>query len=331
MRELAVFQLKKLNAEPLFEGLASGPNESVMGRSRFSMDFLPEFPFGWDWEPTRLSASWRTPELVGQVSSFNDYPCVNLQVPAFSERAADSLKHFLAPNGELLPATWNGRRYQLFNCLKVVEILNHSETIGAFVDPGYAPKKGKLSIASSLSVLGIVEEKLSGLSVFEMRELPGQVFVTNEFVDCAIQNGLNGFDFIKAWPNDSNNDYLRQHLMAGKEKKVPVEIECSQTLEIQFAAWATASEEQRKQVQQFSTDVSFLLNHVGLNDAFPGRLDEKEITNTHGTLKFQCPDGERLLKRIEPGLLELSWPSQIKVTFSNPLDAQCLQNRAVLY
>jgi hypothetical protein len=39
---------------------------------------------------------------VGRVAEFNDYPGVDMVLPAFSERAVKSLGSLLEPNGELL-------------------------------------------------------------------------------------------------------------------------------------------------------------------------------------------------------------------------------------
>ena len=40
--------------------------------------------------------------MVGHVRRFNDYPCINMSRPAFSQRAVDLLRDVLEPNGEPL-------------------------------------------------------------------------------------------------------------------------------------------------------------------------------------------------------------------------------------
>ncbi len=67
---------------------------------------------------------------------------------------------------------------------------------------------------------------LVGLSIFHLRELPGRIFVTEVFVERVREHGLNGFEFIKAWPMPEGTNYHDEHLKSLKQSKshlVPTE------------------------------------------------------------------------------------------------------------
>ena len=68
------------------------------------------------WVPRSLKATWPTPKVIGNVRRFNDFPCINLAYPAFSQRAVDLLRDVLEPNGELLPVRHEIGTYYFFNC-----------------------------------------------------------------------------------------------------------------------------------------------------------------------------------------------------------------------
>ncbi len=97
--------------------------------------------------------------------AYNDFPCVNFLVPAFSERAVDCLKEFLEPNGELLPLEHPAGKFFAFNCLRVVDILDQDKSnVEWFSSTG--PHKFALDIRHFV----VDEDRLKSLSVFRLRE-----------------------------------------------------------------------------------------------------------------------------------------------------------------
>jgi len=88
-----VFVIYRVPDNPLFEGLALKACEG-------QRDLLDTWPVDWrsnyrTWQPRSLGASWATPEVTGDVRKVNDYPCINLTRPAFSQRAVDILRDTL--------------------------------------------------------------------------------------------------------------------------------------------------------------------------------------------------------------------------------------------
>jgi hypothetical protein len=95
---------------PLYEGLALTDHSELL--DFWPANWRPNFQ---TWQPRSLEATWPTPEVIGNVRTFNDYPCINLSRPAFSQRAVDLLRDILEPNGELLPVRHKIGRYYFYN------------------------------------------------------------------------------------------------------------------------------------------------------------------------------------------------------------------------
>ena len=112
---------------------------------------------------------------AGNVRRFNDYPCINLVYPAFSERAVDLLRDLLEPNGELLPVRHSVGQYYFFNCTRVVDCADlPNSKVNMTTRDGFA--------VTSSSQLALLDEQLEdGLSVFKIR---------TQFFNCSVQINL---------------------------------------------------------------------------------------------------------------------------------------------
>lgn len=195
MANTAVYKLERVLDNPLYEGFATVRNESVRGKSRLEWDFLPDDigSAGRSWSVTRMKTIWTPLPVHGRVNTTNDYPCVNLLIPAFSKRAVEALQDMLLPNGELLPLVTRCGEYCAFNTTTVEDILDHERSQIRWMDERHV-------VAFAINRFEFIETKLSGLSIFRIVELPTSVFVTNVFVDRVQERGLGGFHFLKVWP-----------------------------------------------------------------------------------------------------------------------------------
>lgn len=313
--DVPVYSGGLVSDEPICDGATFVPSDSAFDTTGF------QNRFEWDWEPKRLSEEWRCPNLVGDCSVYMDYPTLDSWIPAFSVRAAECLKEYLEPNGELLPATSNEVLYYVYNCRKVVEVVDHSTTIGAFRQP-YSPKKGVLSTASSIAYLSIFPEKLVGLSIFKLREFPnGSVYVTSRFCERVFEFGLNGFDFVKAWPLPKGVDKLSEHMRLLKQTRRNNEINTTVTssltkesLLVEFGLPTSNSiVDAKNAIEKFKRDVRQLLENIGPHDRYGGRLEKSLSQGGVTTLSFSCPSSRILLRRIEPGLNALRRHTPIRV------------------
>ncbi len=113
----------------------------------------------------RLKDTWKEPAVVGRVGAYNDFPCINMYYPAFSQRACDALRDLLEPNGELLPIRSNvGVKYYFYNITTVVDALAVEKCDVFWLKPGVT--------AGEIEVYAFHREKLAGLSIFYLYEFP---------------------------------------------------------------------------------------------------------------------------------------------------------------
>jgi len=194
--ENALYNLDPVTDNPEFEGFAFVREESLLKKGeRFTFDFGPEgIPSkGRAWTIRSLAPIWSPQPVVGRVKPHNDYPCVNLQIPAFSRRAVDALRDFLEPNGELLPLVSSVGEYYAYNIRTVVDVLDHERSDVLWYDDNH-------DIALRVRRYECVPEKLTGLSIFRLVEKPASTFVHQVFVDRVKEHGLKGFRFTRLYP-----------------------------------------------------------------------------------------------------------------------------------
>jgi hypothetical protein len=91
-----VYDLMPVLDNPLFDGLALHDEKHSHLLDTWPADWRANYQ---TWKPVSLRETWPTPEVEGNVRKFNDYPCINLSRPAFSQRAVDMLRDVLEPNG----------------------------------------------------------------------------------------------------------------------------------------------------------------------------------------------------------------------------------------
>jgi hypothetical protein len=197
MPENALYRLVRITDDPEFEGFAFVREESLRNKEgRFTWDFGPDDiqTKGRAWTVTPLAPIWSPQPVLGRVKPHNDYPCVNLIIPAFSRRAVDALRDFLEPNGELLPLVSSVGDYYAYNITTVVDILDHERSEIKWFDE-------KHDIALRITRYECFPERLTGLSIFRLVEMCSSAFVHQVFVDRVRQHGLRGFDFTRLWPH----------------------------------------------------------------------------------------------------------------------------------
>jgi hypothetical protein len=194
MPENALYNLDTITDDPEFEGFGFVRGESLRGKRRLTFDFGPDDiqTKGRGWTVTPLAPIWVPQPVLGRVKPHNDYPCVNLTIPAFSRRAVDALRDFLEPNGELLPLLSPLGEYYAYNITTVADILDHERSEIEWFN------ERRVS-ALRIRRYECIPEKLAGLSIFRLVEMSSSTFVHQVFVDRVRQHGLQGFDFTRLW------------------------------------------------------------------------------------------------------------------------------------
>ncbi len=203
MSENALYLMDPITDDPEVEGFGFDDAESLLHPGeRLAFDFDPDDiqTKGRAWTVTRMASMWKPQPVLGRVQPHNDFPCVNLTVPAFSRRAIDALRDFLEPNGELLPLISSVGEYYAYNITTVVDILDHERSEIKWYDE-------KHDIALRILRYECYPKRMIGLSIFRVVEKPASPFVHQVFVDRVKQHGLRGFRFKCLW---SLHDNVRQ-------------------------------------------------------------------------------------------------------------------------
>jgi hypothetical protein len=263
--------------------------------------------------------------VIGRVRPYNDYPCCNLDIPAFSERAVEALRDMLEPNGELLPLASSVGNYYAYNITTVADIL---ETERSEVD-WILHSEGVF--ASSITRYEFRSEKLDDLSIFRLVEEPGRAFVTNRFVERVRAHRLRGFVFHKLWPHGPQEDCTENE---GSASGV-----AAQSVIVQLAlAKSKPSKAEKQRIEDLMDRIDMWLLSVEREGTYLGSLEGNEYVRGECRLFFSCPRADALADQLTPHLRTLSWGAAATITrrygsfdsFGSFDDPDCREVRSTL-
>ena len=316
MTDCEVFELNPILDNPLYEGMASGDTPSVLGRRRVHDDFFPASYDAWEWALEPLAEKWKPIRVEGRTRSFNDFPCLDMMVPAFSRRAVDALRDYLEPNGELLQLMHPAGEYYAYNCRTVAEVMDHTRTIAP-----WRPSQPRMT--QSVDYYAIDLLSVRGLTVFRMREMPNRVFVTTPFVDRARKQGLNGFHFVKVWPFPQGTDYRledkheRQAAQQIRTVHGVTDIKAESIVICLPLESGKLSKDEKKRISLMEDDLDAQLFTPTLDDPYFGSLEGKKTAKGITKLYLSCPDAEALFRKLSDWLKALDWQPRPTVLVRN--------------
>jgi hypothetical protein len=146
---------------------------------------------------TQMKHAWTAEEQFAFVPARlpkGDTPGLSTHIPVFSAKAAEILRDFLEPNGELLPITCDGQRFFAFNVTRVVDALDETSSEVVRFSSGRIMEVDRFSFH---------ENRLIGITVFKIPQLVlKDVFVTDPFVERVMATRLKGFKFRLVWSSD---------------------------------------------------------------------------------------------------------------------------------
>ncbi|MEZ6056661.1 MAG: hypothetical protein R3C01_08150 [Planctomycetaceae bacterium] len=303
MRTTAIYELNKITDDPRFEGFALAPSPSVLGRDSLDDDLTPGFAVAEEdpeWTQPKLVECWPTPTAEGRVSEFNDYPCVDMVLPAFSERAVKVLHDLLESNGETLPlATTTTTRFFLFNILTVTDALDQ---IGSRCEFWCDPP----TTASDIEYFSFDAQKVQGLSIFRIREMPMSVFVTNHFVDLVESHQLQGFEFKKVWPIPPDVNWRMQEDDHREERRRLKR----HTLVLVLPLRGTSDETSR--IHLFENALDARLQVDSLQSNYLGSYEGRDFVADECRLFLSCPNVDCLLTNLQTDIEQLQWADPIR-------------------
>ena len=309
-KPMELFELEVITDNPIFEGFALEESPSILGRSSLLEDIVPGFDASnkvRKWNPVYLSNLWKAPRVSGRVTPFNDFPGLNMILPAFSQRACDALIDFLKPNGELLPLSFDCGQYFFYNITTIVDALDIENSICEFwCDPP--------TTAIDIEYYAFKEEMLEGLSIFRIYEYPISTIVTNDFVDRVRKYKLNGFQFNKIWPFPKDVDwraynknlYLSQDLANKKLKQNTLVLGL-----ILSNSEPNAKEENQIYILENELDAQLKISSI--NAPYFGCYEGNDVVNDECRIFISTPDVDLLFLKILPWLKEIKWNGQIYV------------------
>lgn len=324
----ALYKLECITDNPLYEGFGFVREESLRNKGRLAFDFDPDDvkTRGRAWTVTRMASLWKPQAVGGRVLPSNDYPCVNLTIPAFSRRAVDALRDLLEPNGELLPLVSSVGEYYVYNVTTVADILDHRRSKVDWADEKHVT-------AIEINRYECAAEKMTELSIFRIVEMPASTYVTQPFVEQVNQTRLEGFHFIKLWPlpdgvdwrDDDRRKRKQEQQIESKRGRVPVN---ANTVVVMLStAKSKPNKQETERVEKIMDEIdSLLYNPTAKQDASHyGSLEGHEHTKGEFRLFLSCPNADTLVERLRPWLAKLTWKEPVRVLkrYGEYVDLNC--------
>jgi hypothetical protein len=182
--EFCVYRLRAVLDNPKYRGLSSRGHGILF-------DTLPERFRSRAWKVRRLAKTWIPPEVGGRVAKSNDYPCADMVVPVYSERAINALEDMLRANGEILPLRTKTGTYFAYNLTTIADVLVEKDSILKMDHEGL--------MALFLIKRVFNAERVRDLTIFRIPQNPPVTYVTSPFVSRVEQSGLKGFALQTVW------------------------------------------------------------------------------------------------------------------------------------
>lgn len=302
---LEVFELEVIINNPIFEGFGLLDNASLLNRDNLLEDLIPGYgntETSKFWKVPRLSESWSPPRVGGRVRPFNDFPGINMVLPAFSEKACNNLKELLEPNGELLPLQFEEGNYFFYNITTIYDAFDIENAEAEFwCDPP--------TTALDIEKYAFKANEI-GASIFRIYENPIATLVTNEFVQKVEQECLNGFNFKRLWPlpEGLGHKEYNETLVTKNNNK-------DHTLLVRLKLKNDRPNNTEKGlISAFEDELDALLFTPSINSKYFGSYEGHDIVDGEYRIFVCGPDVDDLAMKIERLLLNLTANFEILVT-----------------
>jgi hypothetical protein len=305
---MCVYIINPVTDNPLFEGLALEDREDLLDTE--PPDWIRNYQ---TWQPRSLKGTWPSLEVVGNVRRFNDYPCINLSRPAFSQRAVDLLRDVLEPNGELLPVRHRIGTYYFYNCTRTVNAVDLTKSDVVRLDGG---------IITRINGLVFIDERLDGLTVFRERTQLRELFCTQTFVDRVEGAGLQGFAFVPIWPLPEGVTYnhesyrIAQLCRKWEPKESPaLDVKANTVVLRLYCERKKASNQEVAAAEAVMANLEKVLYDEEQKDteSYFGNVEGHDVVDHEIRIFLSAPDCDRLVSRLMPTLRSLPWSGTFHV------------------
>jgi Immunity protein family (Imm11) len=309
MSVMAIYKLEKILDNPKYEGFALGEVPSLRGKGNRYADLDQDFDSRTcEWVVPRLSGIWKPPRVVGRVRPYNDFPCLALSYPVFSQRAVELLGNVLEPNGELLPLVTSVGSYFLFNCTTVADVIDFERS-----------KLDYLNTNSILEIdhLEVFEDRLAALSIFQLRKYPGRCCVTDAVARRIREARLEGFEFRKLWPLPKDVPYWLHRKrpechdeLTAQPRPEPRAIKGNAVVLTLALQRDEPSQEEKSRFEQIADHLDAILVNPRRDAKYIGNVEIAEFVPGEARYFFSCPDADELAKKLKPWVIALDWLGQ---------------------
>ena len=144
---------------------------------------------------------WEIPEVIRLEPEkglmLSDAPGFYSHIPVFNGKAIDVLKKYLDQTSEILPLKNNEDKFYAVNIVKVLDCINYDKSEFKMFKDGKRIMRFKkysffVEIIDDNDIFKIIDEPL------------GNPFVTDNFRNAVLENGLTGFNFKLVWDSEEN-------------------------------------------------------------------------------------------------------------------------------
>jgi|688.fasta_scaffold205029_2 hypothetical protein len=322
---VSVYKLKPNLIDPRFQGCIFATNaKSLRGESYPSEDFDVANGMSIEWTPRELGSIWRPQPVNGPTHAFNDYPCLDLNTPAFSQRAVDALGSMLADNGELLPLKTKIGKYYAFNCLTKIDALDvkKSEIERPYLD----------EIALDVPYFVFRKSKLKDATLFRIAELPSSYFVTNLFKERVESAGLNGMNFIPVWPLPEGSDWRSDEAKRDRKSKLVQLAGQSLILRLRLRK-PKPSVSEKKLASEIEESLAKKLRVLSLSAPYLGTIEISEFEDGEFRVFCTCPRCDELALYLSDWLEDVPWDYDFDIVkrYGNLYDQKAKEKRITIH
>lgn len=301
-----LFELQSNKEDPRLEGFGTDELQPFRGCKTF-LEFLSsrhrEADLHPRWKPPRMTDKWTPPKVCGRVAEFNDFPGLSLGIPVFSERACQALADFLEPNGELLPLDSElETKFYMYNVTTLSDALDHSRSECKFY------RRDPPTTAVSIDYFAFNEEKLRGLSIFLLYELPSLVIVTEDFVNRVREEELEGFQFSKIWPFEQGVNWRMVKAERRRERQKKLGLKQHSLVIVFPLDGAKPDSEEDRKLNEYGQRLNATLAVQSMDDPYFGSYELSDIEEQRFRMFMSCPDVDRLVLKLAKWLNQIDWP-----------------------
>ena len=165
--------------------------ENLERVGEFSLELLQSFDGRSkveDWTPLAFKAMYGN-RPWGDASSYHTH------MPIVTRRVIEATRDLLGNNVEILPVLCEKQELFLLNVTQVLDCIDYTRAIYKRF-----PSSGRIMRFKKFS---FIKDKVIGMHVFKIKEQPLYgVFVSDEFRQRILDNGLEGFAFELVWDSE---------------------------------------------------------------------------------------------------------------------------------